>query len=521
MGTRGPYHAAVGATAVGVLALSLLGCGSSSGAPAPSKGAGGSAGSTPGAGGMPSAGAGGGRPSTGGTPGTGGADGTGGAAGAAGHASATAACRAYFTAVCGRIRACNAPSFRPCESPIDLCPDILFDDGSNWSVADVVACTEQWQTADCTALMTDQGPACSQVSGERPSGDPCVFDAQCKSSRCQGGVVPDYHSTCGTCVELAAANGACDEQHVCPSTQSCSQGRCVDDPVPAASSCRTITCPGEQWCDQGKCVPPLAAGEPCTLDARCADGLGCQIEIIPEPDPEPAMGSCEPLPPIGQPCLPTYQHSGLCAEGGTCNSRPTGDCVPLVEIGQMCGYTACVPGAYCQVLGYSTPPPYYCYALGAEGDPCPHEGFDLGNATCMDGLNCLCRTPGCTTGACTKQEGLGNACNDTDQLCAPNLACQNGVCIDPDPSDGTLVAGDPCARSTDYGREPFSCISGLECMCPDVACTAPICATPKDTGENCDAKLELCRQGLACTSGKCAELTDRGIEAQSCKPPPN
>jgi hypothetical protein len=419
--------------------------------------------------------------------------------------------------VCTRIRACNAPTFRPCESPIDVCPDILFDDGSHWTVAEVVACTESWKTADCTALMTDQGPACSQVPGDRPVGNACVFDAQCETGHCNGGVVPTYKARCGTCADVAPANGACDDEHVCPSTQSCIQGACTDEPTPAASSCSTITCPDGQWCDQGHCVPPVAAGGTCTADSRCTAGLGCQIEVIPEPNPEPATGTCQPLPPIGQPCLATYGHIGLCADGGTCNLRPTGDCVPLVEIGGMCGYTACVPGAYCQIFGYSTPPANYCYALGNEGDPCPHESFDLGNSACAQGLNCLCSTPGCTTGACTKEKGVGDPCNDTDQPCPSNLTCQNGACIDADASVGTLGAGYPCVRSSDYGRESYSCVRGLECMCPDVACSAPVCATPKETGETCDAELEICRQGLTCTAGKCTEVTDRGIEAQSCE----
>ena len=58
--------------------------------------------------------------------------------GAAGEATANRACREYFAAVCARIRECGAPTFRPCESPIDACPDILFADDSTWTVGVLV-----------------------------------------------------------------------------------------------------------------------------------------------------------------------------------------------------------------------------------------------------------------------------------------------------------------------------------------------------------------------------------------------
>src|SRR5207244_3291260 len=111
--------------------------------------------------------------------------------GAAANPHATSdgeACRGSFTAGCARIRQCNAPKFRPCERPIDACPDILFSEDSAWTVAQVVSCTAEWKTHSCDALQTDQGPACSQVPGARPLGGKCAFDTQCQTGRCIGGV---------------------------------------------------------------------------------------------------------------------------------------------------------------------------------------------------------------------------------------------------------------------------------------------------------------------------------------------
>lgn len=441
---------------------------------------------------------------------------SGGAATAADGAAAARACRDYFTTVCARIRECGAPRFRPCESPIDACPDILFSDGSGWTVPQVAACTEEWKTHDCAALTTDQGPACSQLLGVRPVGGACVFDVQCQSGHCNGGVVPSYQASCGSCAELAPSHGACDEQHVCPSTELCEQGTCIDGPVAMGNSCVGTACPNGQTCNRGLCVPLVPLGGPCDYSSACVAGLACQIEIIPEPEPEPDQGTCRPLPAIGQPCLPTFGHSGLCVDGGTCSSRPTGMCVPLVEVGQSCGFTRCVPGAYCQVEGYASLPSHLCYARGNEGDACPHEGGDLGTAACADGLDCLCAAPDCLMGVCSQARAAGQSCNATTEQCKNGLLCTTGVCVDPNMSAGSVPAGADCRRTTAFGRESGGCMEGLDCLCTDPQCTQSLCASPRLAGETCDAQRQICRQGLTCAQGLCTELSSRDFESQSC-----
>jgi len=432
------------------------------------------------------------------------------------------ACRQYFSAVCARIRECGAPKFRPCESPIDACPDILFADGSSWTLAEVASCTEDWKTHSCDALMTDQGPACSQVPGARPFGEKCVFDAQCQAGRCIGGVVPNYQPTCGVCGDVAPSHGACSETRVCPAGQSCEAGTCADLPTPVAveTRCYAIECPEEQTCNQGKCVPRRALGEACSRETKCQAGLGCQIPPVSNTVDEQPEGVCNPLPAIGQPCLPTFDVVGICVEGGTCTGRPTGDCVPLVEVGKACGYTQCVAGAYCNVYGYDNNlPTHTCYERGKAGAFCDYDSSDQGNAACAEGFNCLCADEACAAGACTEARQLGESCSNTQQ-CLTGLACLADVCAKASGAgSGSLPPGTPCMRSTAFGRELYLCLEGLECLCPDAACTEPRCATPRLLGESCDGNAQICRQGLTCTAGECAELTDRHLEDLSCNAP--
>jgi hypothetical protein len=85
---------------------------------------------------------------------------------------------------------------------------------------------------------------------------------------------------------------------------------------------------------------------------------------------------------------------------------------------------------------------------------------------------------------------------------------------------GTTPAGAGCQRSTALGREFDTCSAGLECLCPDATCAAPICATPRNPGESCDGPTQLCRQGLSCAQGVCAVVTDRHLESQACAAQP-
>ncbi len=463
----------------------------------------------------------------GGTAVTAGAGGTGESGGTAGEQSPdpqsttkAAACRDFFTAACARIRECDAPTFRPCESPIDACPDILFADGSAWTVEQVQACTAEWATHECAALGNDEWPACAQVLGTRASGSACVFDSQCQTGRCNGGIVPSYETSCGVCGDFASSHGDCSPTLVCPAGEYCQVNQCFDmtraviDPA-----CLDVTCPDGEVCAEGFCTNPLTLGQPCGPTSHCAAGLACQIELVSLLEDEPTMGTCQPLPAIGQPCLPTFTRLGLCAEGGTCTGRPSGDCVALRQVGESCGFTACVDGAYCSSYEYDHVEPYICHARGQEGSACDYDSRDGGAAGCAAGLACLCGEASCNLGVCGVGRQVGESCNGTTELCTVGLVCDAALCVDPSAITG-VAAGSHCLRSTAYGRESDQCADGLECLCTSATCEMTLCATPRLLGESCNNTVEVCRQGLSCDAGLCANASARDLEAESCTDPP-
>jgi hypothetical protein len=197
--------------------------------------------------------------------------------------------------------------------------------------------------------------------------------------------------------------------------------------------------------------------------------------------------------------------------------------VPLVEVGQACGFTQCVAGAYCNVYGYDNNlPSHTCYERGKAGAFCDYDSSDHGQASCAEGFDCLCTDATCVAGACTEVRQLGESCSATQQ-CLTGLTCLAGSCAEasgPNSPEGSVPSGMRCMRSTAFGRESYSCLEGLDCLCPDAACTQPLCALPRVLGESCDGQAQICRQGFTCTAGLCAEATDRNLEGLSCNAPP-
>lgn len=431
---------------------------------------------------------------------------------------AAQACRAYFQGICARVAECGAPKLHPCESPADACPDILFSQGSSWTVASLNACTETWKTHDCAALAKDQWPACSTVPGTRERGKSCTFDAQCQSGQCNAGFEQGYEASCGICAETATLDGTCDEQHVCPAPQSCRAGDCVGRAPLGDPKCAGVVCPDDLRCSGGVCLTKLPEGSACIDNQSCQAGLDCQIELVAASAPEPKTGTCKALPAVGAACLPTFGRRGACPDGATCDGRPTGKCVPLGKIGQACSAGKCEAGAYCQIYGYQSLQAHQCYALGKAGDACPHQGADLGFASCAEGLSCLCDTPGCKQGKCRAGGNEGDLCG-AGEACGDRFTCVDGKCVNPTTA-GNTAAGQPCLRSSQFARESSSCGTGLDCLCTDAACKTPLCATPRNVGEACNGTTQICNQGLLCVEAKCVLGPPRDIDLLACPSAP-
>ena len=173
---------------------SAVGAGGSAGASTPTAGAAGSATASGGqAGGPTNAGSGG--TATAGSNGGGNAatSGSAGSSGSAGgerpdpsSASELDACLYYLRSVCNRqFNECNErpAELHPCPDVEQTCPDRYFSDGSEFTVASLIACGDYWRTRSCDEIASGVDPACL-TRGSLLLAEPCMFSTQCASLWC-------------------------------------------------------------------------------------------------------------------------------------------------------------------------------------------------------------------------------------------------------------------------------------------------------------------------------------------------
>ena len=333
--------------------------------------------------------------------GAGGISGNAGAGGSTGSSplSKYAACIAYARALENRL-------YRECtgEQPLGPdqhatreadCPDLLFADGSNRSVDDVLRCAEQWRTAPCEELLDQRFPDC-EPHGQRALGASCMFNVQCSTGRCGG--LADA-ADCKHCVEEAAVGAACTDPAVqCP----------IDAP-----------CDGQVCADYGY-TPPTRAE--CGEGRPCPDGAHCGVVEV-------GVYECMTLPGVGEPC------EGICALELFCSSE-TDLCEARPSLGQPCPEGLCTPEAYCRDgLIFDPAPmeqPAICMARSARGATCipgPTEDEE-GNGFCALDLVCACddADEACTSAHCVQELHEGEACDAPFSHCTAGTACAAGVC---------------------------------------------------------------------------------------------
>ncbi len=224
--------------------------------------------------------------------------------------------------------------------------------------------------------------------------------------------------------------------------------------------------------------------EVCTLfRGRVAPGSGCRI------DAECRGGYCEDG---GDRC-------GQCrAYGRSCCERPGFGCFdhdPCAP-GQLCSFDTCVvargegepcgteDGA-CRAGLVCWGQPLVCQALGREGEAC--IGTGAGFDTCDRGRGLSCVAERCVQG---RVAPTGDVCGGPSvAICTPGSYCdESGLTCEP-----VRAVGELC---TDRSR----CARGSRC---DV--NTGVCRALLGPGEPC---VEwLCRPGLECVGGACAELT--------------
>lgn len=325
------------------------------------------------------------------------------------ESSKLGACRRYYTAFCDRYEECGFMRGEECEVRVELCPDRLFSEGSLWTVERANACAPDWASVDCSVLAQGLGPACDEQIGTRAEGESCIMGNQCASGACSS--IYMWQQTCGMCLPVAEKDGTCGASLACPRGQTCDEnGQCADIQL-------TVQEP----------PTPVGIGGICTWVGECMPGLGCLA-----PGENTDEGTCVALPGDGQPCVETFGSAGVCAEGLTCNSRPGGTCIPLRQLGEECGFSECVPEAYCNVLADSEVfgVSHTCMAPRQAGDPCPRNyPFGIQTSPCATGLECLYTSDARTESFCATPADVGETCDGHTVICRPGAGCSSGVCV--------------------------------------------------------------------------------------------
>ena len=392
--------------------------------------------------------------------------------------------------------------------------------------------------ADCTQAGQCQSGAClATVAGDRlccasgcAAGLFCSSDgARCvacegnnvdcngnSESRCNGGA--PVATTCPNgCTPGTGCNALPPIGFACPGGQCAGTAVCQSDVNGAARCCaRNCAAEGKVCAADGSCACSagqvaagtaclLQAGEPCTTNTQCQNGLTCTDGVCCQ---EACNGTCERCEGGTGTCVAVAQgqQDNQCSGARQCNGQ-RGDCRSRLR--QPCTSDAanaeCTTGNCEPVVGNTSS---ICCAQDCTGARpfCKSDGSSCvqceTNADCGNGCNI-------TSGQCNPLLDIGKDCGSSAQCgsgalclldqngrtrccernCAANGQVCNGSgrCVVP-----TVGAGQPCAVGTVNCSSPLQCINS-SCQLPTVG-----------QGQACGAAA-VCNGslGLQCSNGTC------------------
>jgi hypothetical protein len=347
--------------------------------------------------------------------------------------SETQACTRYTRAVCERKNECNQTS-DDCGKAVAGCPDSLFSPGSTREAPSAYQCAFAMRQRSCTDVYMSTNPACVTV-GTKKAGESCIAAAQCESLACTGST-----TSCGVCLPRVAKGQDCTERTkvVCERGLTCdsTSNTCVDLPPKSfdgtASSGLEIgkSCDARALCatggycmypsggGSGICTAVLAEGDACTIAASCIEDCYCAQET----------GKCRKIPGVNARCGNDIETGDplYCAGDTYCNESSY-LCAPLPVAGEPCAATRrgglnnpilCAASATCDTA--ATPP--VCVALAGPAESCTED------ATCEQGLRCLCSDSACAEKVCAVLRDVGETCGLSGEICNSVTTCTEGTC---------------------------------------------------------------------------------------------
>jgi hypothetical protein len=283
--------------------------------------------------------------------------------------AAADACDAYF-------RKPPPSSFGPAKTAGRL----EFDGGSAKLCEDALAAQGCDPTARDARVVPE--PCLAMFRGRVTDGDPCSFDQECASSRCELPVCDEGVCCVGRCGPTRPRGHAGD---ACDRSSECIDGYCDTD-----HTCHALG----------------AAAASCARDEQCGYGLAC-LQASPS-----LPGSCGALPRLGELC--PYRR---CAElDTTCDASMR--CVKLGLPGAPCmAHGDCSPFAECDMTRHA------CVELPTLGEPC--DVACAGEAWCD-------RETQPAAPICNAPQPNGTPCDEADkcatQSCKPGpvfASCQD------------------------------------------------------------------------------------------------
>lgn len=256
------------------------------------------------------------------------------------------------------------------------------------------ACIDAYASLSCdiSKWSPDDLEPCLALELERPGGQLCALDVECKSHRCGPGGI----ATRG----WNPLPSRCDDDYRDPANR-----------FPEGALCNvSADCVDSAYCAMDRtCRTRLARGASCgDAPDGCARGLYCVDAFVDGATPE-----CRRRPRIGEPCnfdicadVGAFCHEGTCTRGLTigeschpdrygcsrfyqCKYYETGTCERLPGPGEHCFYARCVD-AWCAA---GEPP--RCIPTSAIGDYCTADAH-CGTHQCVSGV---CQEPTCVMSA--------------------------------------------------------------------------------------------------------------------------
>jgi len=247
-------------------------------------------------------------------------------------------CALWAIANCGRFRDCEplplVVNFGTVEKCIErwslYCSIYANLPGATWPTS---GCSQATTSMPCIDYINKDPVEC-YAPGLYPDGEDCSEPEQCQGRRC----IHTSGATCGKCGQLAAAGDACTDDYQCQQGLLCANEVCTIPGTLNAPCSATQPCLHSLMCSSaGQCATPGTIGASCSSDADCDWITGNSLC-------DTSNNVCLEYTVSDSTCGWNTANTILiyCSASGNCTSE--GTCKPAVAINAVCNYDT---GLYC------------------------------------------------------------------------------------------------------------------------------------------------------------------------------